>query len=50
MRKIRDVLRLACQTQLSNGERSRSLGLSHTTLCNHLYLAKQFGLTWLLPT
>ena len=50
MRKLRDVLRLAHQAQLSGREISRCLGLSHTTVRNYLYRAKQAGLTWPLPT
>lgn len=50
MRKIRDVLRLSLESDLSNGQIARSLGVSKTTVAAYLALAKKEGVVWPLTS
>jgi transposase len=49
MRKVRDVLRLSFECQLSLRQVSASLGLPHSTVATYLRRAKRAGLAWPLP-
>ncbi len=46
MRKIREVLRLKWQHDLSHRQIGRSVRLGHGTVCNYLLRAKVEGLSW----
>ena len=49
MRKIRDVLRLRVQGELSHRQIARSLGLGRTTVAEYLRRAGKAGVGWPLP-
>lgn len=49
MRKIRDILRLHTEHQLTGRQIAQSLGLSHSTVMSVLHRAAALGLTWPLP-
>lgn len=46
MRKIKDILRLKFDSQLSNGLIAKSLGISKSSVSTYLSNAKSAGLTW----
>lgn len=46
MRKISEVLRLAHESKLSNGQIAGSLGISKSTVAAYLALAKSAGVVW----
>jgi len=49
MRKIREVLRLSKDLQLSDRQVAQSCRMAHGTVANYLLRAKHAGLTWPLP-
>lgn len=49
MRKIRDILRLHTDHQLTGRQIAQSLALSHSTVMSVLHRAAALGLTWPLP-
>jgi transposase len=49
MRKIREVLRLKWQHELSNRKIAHSCSISHSTVRDYLHRARQAGLSWPLP-
>lgn len=49
MRKVREVLRLKWEAELSNRAIARSCDISHSTVREYLHRAQQAGLTWPLP-
>lgn len=49
MRKIRDILRLHAEHDLTGRQIARSLGLSHSTVLSVLHRAEVLGLRWPLP-
>ena len=49
MRKIKEVLRLKYETDLSYDEIGRSCSIGHTTVGEYLNRAKKAGLRWPLP-
>jgi predicted transcriptional regulator len=46
MRKIRDVLRLTFEDQMSQRSIERSLGISRTAISDYLTRAKNASLSW----
>jgi transposase len=49
MHKVRDILRLHTEHQLTGRQIAQSLGLSHSTVMSVLHRAAALGLTWPLP-
>lgn len=49
MRKIKEVLRLKCDQNLSNRQVARSCSISRATVGEYLTRAKEAGLSWPLP-
>jgi len=49
VRKIREILRLRCDSRLSARQIARSCGLARSTVAEYLRRAKECGLTWPLP-
>lgn len=49
MRKIKEVLRLKRDHNLSNRQIATSCSISHSTVKEYLIRAKQAGLSWPLP-
>jgi transposase len=50
MRKVRDILRLHTEHQLTGRQIAQSLGLSHSTVMSVLHRAAALELTWPLPS
>ena len=49
MRKLKEVLRLKFETDLSNRQIAKSCSTSHVTVGKYLALAEQAALSWPLP-
>ena len=49
MRKLKEVLRLKFDHQLTNRKIAKSCAISHVTVGKYLEMARQAGLTWPLP-
>ena len=49
MRKLKEVLRLKFETDLSNRQIAKSCSTSHVTVGKYLALAQQAALSWPLP-
>ena len=49
MRKLKEVLRLKFDHQLTNRKIAKSCSISHVTVGKYLELARQAGITWPLP-
>ena len=50
MHKVRDILRLHTEHQLTGRQIAQSLGLSHSTVMSVLHRAAALGFTWPLPS
>jgi hypothetical protein len=49
MRKLKEVLRLKFDHQLTNRNIAKSCAISHVTVGKYLEMARQAGITWPLP-
>lgn len=49
MRKLKEVLRLKFDHQLTNRKIAKSCTISHATVGKYLQMARRTGLTWPLP-